>query len=64
MNEERYFGNPFTNRLWEGRRTSVERAYLEMGRPQRQTIINEDDITNLKIALGIARSVDEFVRMI
>lgn len=64
MNEERYYGNPFTRRFWEEKSSSVRRAALENGRPTRMTVISEDDITNLKIALGIARSVDEFVRMI
>lgn len=64
MNEERYFGRPFTSRGWEERSSTVERASLEADRPVRNTVINADDIMNLKIALGIARSIDEFVGMV
>lgn len=34
------------------------------GRPERETIINEDDRRNLMIALNTATSLDEFITMI
>lgn len=33
------------------------------GRPNRTTVISEDDIVNLRINLNIARNVDEFVAL-
>lgn len=32
-----------------------------MGRPERETCINEDDILNLNIALNTAKTIDEFL---
>ena len=32
--------------------------------PDRQAVINEDDILNLKIALGTSKSIDEFIKLI
>jgi hypothetical protein len=34
------------------------------GRPERDTVINPDDITNLQIALGTARTVEELCEVI
>jgi hypothetical protein len=34
------------------------------GRPDRLTIISQDEITNLVINLNIAKSVDEFLQMV
>jgi hypothetical protein len=33
-------------------------------KPNRETIINDDDMTNLKIALGSAETIDDFLRMV
>lgn len=35
-----------------------------IGRPDRDTIINDEDILNLKISLNITNDVNEFVRSI
>ncbi len=34
------------------------------GRPERETIISVDEITNLTIVLNITKSVDEFLKLI
>jgi hypothetical protein len=34
------------------------------GRPNRDLIINEDDICNLKIAFGITNTIDELIKII
>ena len=34
------------------------------GRPQRDIIINQDDINNLKISLNTTNSVEEFLKQI
>lgn len=33
------------------------------GRPDRDTVINDDDIANLKINLNVTKSVDEFIEL-
>jgi hypothetical protein len=33
-------------------------------RPVRGKVINDEDILNLKIALGVAKTIDEFVKMV
>lgn len=33
------------------------------GRPQRETIIQQDEITNLQISLGLCKHVGEFINM-
>ena len=40
----------------------IRDRYLDL--PKRMTIIKEDDITNLKIALGTATSIDDLIEMI
>jgi hypothetical protein len=44
----------------------TSRAYpkLATGRPDRETVISEDDQCNLQIALGLANTVDEFLALI
>jgi len=34
------------------------------GRPERDTIINDDDIINLKIALGSSNSLESFLEVV
>jgi hypothetical protein len=34
------------------------------GRPERERVIGEDDIMNLRIALGTATSLDAFIAMV
>jgi len=34
------------------------------GRPKRTTVINKEDIINLKIALNVSKNVEEFLKMI
>lgn len=36
----------------------------ELSKPDRETVINGDDITNLKIALGSANSLESFLEMV
>jgi len=33
-------------------------------KPDRETVINRDDVTNLKIALGTADSLESFLEMV
>ena len=41
----------------------VKIKFLE-GRPNRDTVINKHDITNLKIQLNICRTIEEFINSI
>lgn len=34
------------------------------GRPERDTIISNDDIMNLKIALNVCKTLDEFLKIV
>ena len=55
-----YANNP-TPRIVEEHRRQLE---LFEGRPKRDTIINSEDILNLKIALGTCKSIKEFCEVI
>jgi hypothetical protein len=37
---------------------------LYSGRPKRDTVINNDDILNLQIAIGVSSSIEEFVTQV
>jgi len=37
---------------------------LFAGRPKREQVINQDDIVDVRIALGTTRSVQEFVNLL
>lgn len=37
--------------------------FLE-GRPRRDSIINRDDLVNLRINLNVTKSIDDFLKMI
>ena len=39
-------------------------AKLATGRPDRETVINDDDCLNLQISLGLANTVEELLEMI
>lgn len=40
-------------------------VFVELiGRPERDTVIDENDIMNLKIALATARSFEEFLTLV
>ena len=43
---------------------AFSRSEKVSGRPERETIIQEDDITNLKIALGTAQSLEHFLEVV
>lgn len=40
----------------------IKNRYLDL--PKRTKVINDDDIVNLKIALGTANTIDELIRQI
>lgn len=63
------------NRTYWGRAISpkeLEQTLHDLGiteganekRPERQAVISQDDILDLKIALGASKSVDEFIKLI
>lgn len=40
-------------------------VFVELvGRPERDTVINEEDIANLKIAFETARTMEEFLSLV
>ena len=43
-----------------------DKAYIPLfaGRPERQKIIQRDELINLKIALNSAKSLDEFLKLV
>jgi hypothetical protein len=46
------------------RRAELERIELLKGCPDRQTVIGDDDILNLKIALETSKDVLEFIEKV
>ena len=68
-------GDPFIyggimNTFWDSRQHEQAEAVAKpaakplTGRPDRLTIINADDIINLKIALGTYESLEEFLEVV
>jgi hypothetical protein len=57
----RYFGVPFTPRQLTERREELEKIAMFSGRPNRQTVIGDDDILNLRIALETSTSLEDFL---
>ena len=57
-----YVGQSFKPVEITARREQLERIELLSGRPNRQTIINGDDIINLLIALHKTEDVEDFIR--
>ena len=55
---------PHTPRSLKAYREELERIELFKGRPDRQTIISEDEIINLSITLGTSQDVSDFIRSI
>jgi len=55
--------NPTPHNI-EEKKEELEQKYLLTGRPDRDTIIGQDDILNLKIALGSTNDVNEFIKEI
>ena len=53
-----YANNP-TPRILEAKKKE-----LGADRPERETIIGHEDLLNLQIALGTARTIEEFVEMV
>jgi hypothetical protein len=46
-------------------RKKTNSIFVELtGRPERDTVINEEDIANLKIALETARTLEEFLALV
>lgn len=45
-------------------KTKKSKSLVIEGRPERDTVINEEDIMNLKIALATARSFEEFLSLV
>ncbi len=44
-----------------GSKTKKKQIPFLEGRPYRNTVIEDDDLTNLRIALNTARNLDEFL---
>lgn len=44
----------------------VEEKVIEFlgGRPERETVINDEDITNLKIALETSKTLEQFLSLV
>jgi hypothetical protein len=59
--KQEYIGVPFTPRRLKEMREELERAEMFKGRPDRQTVINQDDILNLRIALETSTSLEDFL---
>jgi len=59
-----YQGSSFTPAEITARRIELERIQMFSGRPDRQTIISQDDCIDLSIALHSTSSVDEFLTKI
>ncbi|MBD3261782.1 MAG: hypothetical protein GF334_08990 [Candidatus Altiarchaeales archaeon] len=53
-----------TRHAWADRVLSKGSIPFKGGRPERDVIINDDDICNLKIALGTAQSLNEFLEVV
>jgi len=46
-------------------RKKTNSIFVELtGRPERDTVINDEDIANLKIALETARTLEEFLALV
>jgi hypothetical protein len=60
----KYRGTSFTPAEITARRIELERIQMFSGRPDRQTIINQDDCIDLSIALHQTTSVEEFLTKI
>ena len=54
-------GSPWTPQQLHSARVELEHKELLSGRPDRQTIINQDDIINLQIALHKSESLEDFL---
>ena len=39
-------------------------AVMRSKRPKRDTVIGQEDIINLKIALGTAKTIEEFIKLV
>lgn len=46
----------------EAKRLPIRDGFLDL--PKRVTVINDDDILNLKIALGTAETIDELINQL
>lgn len=62
--EYKYHCVPFKPNEIKSMRKELERIEMLKGRPNRVTVINADDITNLKIALETSKSLEEFIERV
>jgi len=64
FSDETYMSIPCDGAEEEQPEVEYKYSRLSTGRPDRDTIISQDDHMNLQIALGQTNSVDEFIAMI
>lgn len=62
MNE--YFEKAFKPAQIRQRLKELEKVEMFRGRPERNTVISKDEITNLRITLEITNSVTAFLRAV
>lgn len=53
-----------TRHAWAKQAVSKDFIPWKGGRPERETVINDEDICNLKIALGTAQSLEHFLEVV
>jgi len=59
----RYYGQPFTSRQIDERRKELEHKNLVSGRPIRDRVIGSDEVLDLVIEMGRAKSAEEFLTL-
>jgi hypothetical protein len=64
MRPEKYYGSCFKPAEVTVRRQELERIELLKGRPDRQTVIGDDDILNLRITLGTSKDVLDVIEKV
>jgi len=64
MRPEKYYGSCFKPAEVTVRRQELECIELLKGRPDRQTVIGDDDILNLRITLGTSKDVLDVIEKV